>query len=107
MVAWQIVFGTLPVWVIAFSFETLDLARVTPTGWFCLFYLGLIAQCVAYLAWFRALRALPAGLAAIGNLMVPVIGVLSSGLLLGEPLGWRHAVALVLTLGGVLLAARS
>lgn len=107
MVAWQIVFGTLPVWVIAFSFETLDLARVTATGWFCLFYLGLIAQCVAYLAWFRALRALPAGLAAIGNLMVPVIGVLSSGLLLGEPLGWRHAVALVLTLGGVLLAARS
>ncbi|MFZ4410798.1 MAG: DMT family transporter, partial [Paracraurococcus sp.] len=59
MVAWQIIFGTLPVWVIAFSFETLDLSRVTPTGWFCLFYLGLIAQCVAYLAWFRALRSLP------------------------------------------------
>jgi drug/metabolite transporter (DMT)-like permease len=106
MVAWQIVFGTLPVWVIAFSFETLDLSRVTPTGWFCLFYLGLIAQCVAYLAWFRALRTLPAGLAAIGNLMVPVIGVLSSGLLLGEPLGWRHAAALAMTLGGVVLAAR-
>lgn len=106
MVAWQIVFGTLPVWVIAFSFETLDLSRVTPTGWFCLFYLGIIAQCVAYLAWFRALRVLPAGLAATGNLMVPVIGVLSSGLLLGEPLGWRHAAALALTLGGVVLAAR-
>jgi probable blue pigment (indigoidine) exporter len=106
MVAWQIILGTLPVWVIALSFETLDLSRVTATGWFCLFYLGLIAQCVAYLAWFRALRSLPAGLAAIGNLMVPVIGVLSSGLLLGEPLGWRHAAALAMTLGGVLMAAR-
>jgi probable blue pigment (indigoidine) exporter len=106
MVAWQIVFGTLPVWVIALGFETLDLARVTALGWFCLVYLGLVAQCVAYLAWFRALRVLPAGLAAIGNLIVPVIGVLSSGLLLGEPLGWRHAAALALTLGGVVLAAR-
>ncbi len=106
LVAWQIVFGTLPVWVIALGFETLDLGRVTATGWFCLFYLGIVAQCVAYLAWFRALRTLPAGLAATGNLMVPVIGVLSSGLLLGEPLGWRHGVALAMTLGGVVIAAR-
>lgn len=106
MVAWQIIFGTLPVWVIAFGFETLDLARVTPVGWFCLFYLGIVAQCVAYLAWFQALKRLPAGVAATGNLMVPVIGVLSSGLLLGEPLGWRHGVALAMTLSGVLVAAR-
>jgi drug/metabolite transporter (DMT)-like permease len=106
MVAWQIIFGTIPVWFIALGFETLDLGRVTATGWFCLFYLGLIGQCVAYLAWFQALRRLPAGLAATGNLMVPVIGVLSSGVVLGEPLGWRHAVALAMTLGGVAIAAR-
>jgi hypothetical protein len=106
MVAWQIIFGTIPVWFIAIGFETLDLGRVTATGWFCLFYLGLIGQCVAYLAWFQALRRLPAGLAATGNLMVPVIGVLSSGLALGEPLGWRHAIALAMTLGGVAIAAR-
>ena len=89
------------------SVETLDMARVTWVGWVCLFYLGLIAQCVAYFSWFGALRLLPAGVAATGNLMVPVVGVLSSGWLLGEPIGLRHAVALALTLGGVVLAARS
>jgi drug/metabolite transporter (DMT)-like permease len=37
---------------------------------------------------------------------VPVIGVFSSGLTLGEPLGLRQLAALALTLGGVALAAR-
>lgn len=106
LVAWQIAIGTLPVWVIALGFETVDFARITWVGWGCLVYLGLVAQCLAYLAWFRALKLLPAGTAAIGNLMVPVIGVFSSGMLLGEPLGMRHLVALALTLGGVVLAAR-
>ncbi|WP_200306750.1 EamA family transporter [Paracraurococcus ruber] len=87
LVAWQIAIGTLPVWVIALGFESLDFGRVTWVGWGCLLYVAVVAQCAAYLAWFRALRVLPAGTAAIGSLLVPVIGVFSSGLLLGEPLG--------------------
>ncbi|MFC7477338.1 DMT family transporter [Dankookia sp. GCM10030260] len=106
LVAWQIAIGTLPVWVIALGFETLDFSRVTWMGWGCLAYVAVVAQCAAYLAWFRALRLLPAGVAATGSLLVPVIGVFSSGALLGEPLGVRHVAALVLTLGGVVLAAR-
>ncbi|RAI60163.1 DMT family transporter [Roseicella frigidaeris] len=106
LVAWQVAIGTAPVWAIALAFEHLDLGRVTWVGWGCLAYVAVMAQCVAYLAWFRALRLLPAGTAAIGSLLVPVIGVVSSGLLLGEPLGLRHGLALALTLGGVLLAAR-
>lgn len=106
LVAWQIAIGTLPVWVIALGFEHLDLARVTWLGWGCLVYVAVMAQCLAYLSWFRALRVLPAGTAAIGSLLVPVVGVFSSGMLLGEPLGVRHFAALALTLGGVVLAAR-
>lgn len=106
LVAWQIAIGTLPVWVIALGFESLDLSRVTWVGWGCLVYVAVVAQCAAYLAWFRALRLLPAGTAATGSLLIPVIGVFSSAGLLGEPLGVRHLVALVLTLGGVVLAAR-
>jgi drug/metabolite transporter (DMT)-like permease len=52
------------------------------------------------------LALLPAGTAAIGTLMVPVIGVASAGVLLGEPLGWRQGLALGMTLTGVVLALR-
>nr|WP_247783195.1 hypothetical protein [Bradyrhizobium sp. 170] len=39
-----------------------------------------------------------------GMLLVPLIGVISAALILGEPLGMREVVAMVLTLGGVTLA---
>lgn len=106
LTAWSIAIGTLPCWVAGLVFEHLDLSRVTLVGWACLAYVAIAAQGVAYLTWFRALRLLPAGTAALGSLMVPVVGVFSSGVLLGEPLGARHVAALLLTLGGVVLAAR-
>jgi len=106
MLAWQLAFGAAVPAIIALFFESLDLARVTWVGWACLLYLGLAAQCLAFFSWFAALRLLPAGVAATGNLMVPVVGVLSSGWLLGESLGLRHAAALALTLGAVVLVAR-
>jgi drug/metabolite transporter (DMT)-like permease len=106
LVAWQLVLGLAPVVVIGLLFERVEWSRITWLGWGCLVYVGGIAQVLAYLAWFAALKRLPAGVAATGSLLVPVIGVLSSGLVLGEPLGARHALALALTLGGVVLAGR-
>jgi probable blue pigment (indigoidine) exporter len=107
LVAWQLAIGLLPVAAVAAAFEPApDLARVTWVGWGCLAYVAVLAQGVAYLAWFRALRRLRAGTAAIGSLLIPVIGVFGSALALGEPLGVRQVAALGLTLGGVALAAR-
>jgi drug/metabolite transporter (DMT)-like permease len=37
-------------------------------------------------------------------LLVPVIGVVSAAVILGEPLGLREVSAMALTLGGVTLA---
>ena len=106
LVAWQLVFGLSPVVVIGLVFETVNWGGITAVGWGCLVYVGGVAQVLAYLAWFRALKRLPASTAAIGSLLVPVIGVVGSGLWLGEALGPRHFAALALTLGGVTLAAR-
>jgi probable blue pigment (indigoidine) exporter len=60
---------------------------------------------LAYVTWFRALRLLPAATAATGVLISPVVGVIASALLLGDPLGPRQVAALGLTLTGVGLAA--
>lgn len=107
LVAWQIVIGMLPVAAMAWALEPrIVLTHVTWLGWGCILYVGVVAQAVAYLAWFRALRRLPASTATIGSLLAPVVGVLGSALMLGEVLGWRHAAALVLVLAGMLLAAR-
>jgi drug/metabolite transporter (DMT)-like permease len=49
----------------------------------------------------------PASTASTTVLLSPVVGVIGSGLLLGEVFGPRQVVALVMTLMGVTLAARS
>lgn len=105
LVAWQVAIGTIPLFALSL-FESHDLSRVSRLGWISVAYIGVIPLCLAYLAWFRALRLLPASVATIGTLMVPMIGVSSSALMLAEPIGPRQIAALALTLFGVALAAR-
>jgi drug/metabolite transporter (DMT)-like permease len=104
-VAWQALLGTLPLLALA-GFEHPDWGRVTLWGWLGCVYAATMPNTVAYLAWFRALRLLPASTAAIGVLLAPMIGVFSSAALLGDPLGARQLVALAMTVGGIALAAR-
>jgi drug/metabolite transporter (DMT)-like permease len=106
LLAWQLAVGMTPMLLLSLAFEPWTLVRVTTLGWAALAYVAVVAMCVSYLAWFRALKLLPASTAAIGTLLVPIIGVLSSAAVLGEPLGPRQVLALVMTVGGVLLASR-
>jgi len=105
--AWQIGIGCLPVAIAGLLIETTHLERVTPLGWWLLTYSTVIQFCVAYLSWFAALARLPASVAAIGTMAVPVIGVVTSALALHEPLGPGQIAALIFTLAGVALATRS
>jgi drug/metabolite transporter (DMT)-like permease len=105
--AWQIGLGCFPVAVVGFFIETSHWNAVTNIGWLLIVYSTVIQFCVAYVAWFAALARLPASVAAIGTMAVPVIGVVASAIALQEPLGPGQIAALVFTLAGVVLATRS
>jgi drug/metabolite transporter (DMT)-like permease len=105
--AWQIGIGCLPIAIVGLLIERTNLAALSETGWLLVAYSTVIQFCVAYVAWFAALARLPASVAAIGTMAVPVIGVVASALTLHEPLGMGQLVALGFTLGGVALATRS
>ena len=59
-------------------------------------YIVLIGTVLGYWAWFRVLQLIPGEMAALGILPVPMIGVISSTLILGEPLGWAEFAAVAL-----------
>jgi drug/metabolite transporter (DMT)-like permease len=107
LVAWQTGLGLLPLLLFWLLFEQPDFAALDALGWGALAYGGALAFGLAYVAWFAALRRLPASVATIGSLLAPVIGVLASVAMLGDPLGLREIGALALTLSGVALAAFS
>lgn len=104
--AWQIGLGCLPVAIVGLAFETSHLELVTPVGWLLLVYSTVVQFCIAYVSWFAALSRLPASVAAIGTMAVPVIGVVASAIALHEPLGPGQIAALIFTLAGVVLATR-
>ena len=104
VVAWQVGLGCLVMLVLGVAFERPDYAAITPLGAACFVYMTLVPMGVCYLTWFETLRRLPPASASTGMLLVPVIGVVSAALILGEPLGLREIAAMVLTLGGVTLA---
>jgi drug/metabolite transporter (DMT)-like permease len=106
-VAWQVGLGCLPVAILGLAIETTHLDRLTTLGWWLLFYSTVVQFCVAYVSWFAALARLPASIAAVGTMAVPVIGVMASAIALGEPLGPTQIAALVFTLAAVVLATRT
>ena len=89
------------------AIETTHLDKVTPTGLVAAGLFDVIQFCIAYVSWFAALARLPASVAAIGTMAVPVIGVVASAAALHEPLGPTQIAALLFTLAGVVLATRS
>src|ERR1700744_472796 len=105
--AWQIGIGCLPVALIGLAVEATHLGVLDAFGWWLVAYMVLIQFCIAYVCWFAALARLPASVAAIGTMAVPVIGVVTSALALHEPLGAGQIAALIFTLAGVALATRS
>ncbi|WP_338666137.1 DMT family transporter [Pararoseomonas sp. SCSIO 73927] len=106
-VAWQVGLGCLPMALLGPFLESFDASQVSQAGWAAFLYMAALPLCLCYLAWFAALAALPAGVAAIGTLAVPLIGVLSAATFLNEPFGPRQAAALALTMSGIVLAVRT
>ncbi|WP_426425899.1 DMT family transporter [Bradyrhizobium genosp. A] len=104
--AWQIGIGCLPISITGLLIETSHLDKVTPIGWALLVYSTVVQFCIAYVSWFAALSRLPASVAAIGTMAVPVIGVVASAIALGESLGPGQIASLIFTLAAVVLATR-
>ena len=104
VVAWQVGLGCGAMLVLGVLFEHPDVTAITPLGLGCFVYMTLVPMGVCYVTWFETLRRLPPTSASTGMLIVPVIGVVSAAIILGEPLGPREIAAMALTLGGVTLA---
>ncbi len=105
-VMWQVGLAGPPMLLLGLLFENPDLGGLTATGWAALIYMTVVGMTLCYLTWFATLRHLRPEMASIGMLLVPLIGVISAATIFSEPLGWREAAALCLTLSGVTLALR-
>lgn len=80
-----------------------DLAAVSPWALAGLAYAVLVAMVFCHTAYFKLVELLPAHVAAISTLAIPVVGVISGALLLDERVGAAEAMALALVVSGLFL----
>ena len=94
LTGWQLTLGGLPLIVGAVVFEGLPLGVYSAAAWGAVTYNLLVSMSFGTYAWFKMVSILPAGAAALCSLLIPVVGVATGHLWLGEPLGLREGLAL-------------
>ena len=104
LTGWQICLGGLPIALGAVILgPPLDLGRVDGKGLAAIAFVSVFGMLIGQWIWFVVLNRLPVAVASIGTLAIPIVGLLSSALLLGEPIGPSELAALGLVVSALLL----
>jgi drug/metabolite transporter (DMT)-like permease len=101
--AWQMLIGVVPILAIALFVEdgSFNPFVLPPGPMFGVFYNLFVAFIFCHWAWFKIAQSAPAGVSSLASLMVPVVGVFSGALVLGETPRWTDYAALVLVVGSL------
>jgi len=109
--AWQLLIGGAAAGIGMLVFEGLPVPKLlSPRVAAALSFHIIGAQALAYFLWFVVVSRLPAGIASLGTLMVPAVGVLGSVLLLGErptPTDWLGLALVIAASGAIMVPTRA
>ena len=102
---WMMLLGWMPLALLAPLFDAQplasELAALSARGWFAILYNVFLAGTLAHWAWFTLARTLPVAVSSLSSLPVPVVGVISGIVLLGERPGTQEWVALALVVAAL------
>ena len=102
LAGWQSFLGGLPIVAVAVVkdpvFQSLSAGALGSV-----LYNIFIAGALGIYGWYKIVNLFPANVSALGTLMIPIVGVISGNLMLGEPIGARELSALMLICSALVL----
>jgi drug/metabolite transporter (DMT)-like permease len=102
LTGWQLMIGSLPVIAGTILLEPSPaISQLSLNAVLAMLYVIVFPMLFCHWAWFTVVGIFPASVAAISTLAIPVVGVLSSAVVLGESLGVREGTALVLVIAAM------
>jgi len=101
LTAWQALLGGIPIALSGHALEQVEWSRVGFWPMFGFWYNVFIGLLFCYWAWNKLVQMVPAAVSSLGSLIVPVVGVFSGMLFLGEVPRWQDFAALVLVLTAI------
>ncbi|MEM7044493.1 MAG: DMT family transporter [Pseudomonadota bacterium] len=107
LTGWQQLIGGIPIVIGWWLLEPMpDFSSYSLPALLGLGYAVFVAMVFCHTAYFKLVSLLPAHVAAMGVMAVPVVGVVSSAWLLGEQVGWPECLALVFVVTLMVLLMR-
>lgn len=105
LTGWMMVIGGIPIVIGALLFGGIDFKPLSVKATIALVYVVVVAMVFCHWAFMRLVTMLPATIIGISSLTVPVVGVFSGMLMLGEQPGAAEwgALALILAALAVIL----
>jgi drug/metabolite transporter (DMT)-like permease len=107
--AWMMVAGGFPTAFLALAFESAIPPPMSAPAWGAIAYNVFVAGILCYWAFYKLVGMVPASVTGISSLIVPVVGVLTGMLFLGEKptaSDWTALALIVSALGVVLVLPR-
>jgi drug/metabolite transporter (DMT)-like permease len=100
--AWLMLLGGVPIYIGALLFEDVGkLAELRLTSALAISYNVLLAFAWAHWAWIKIATSVSVTVFSLSMLVIPVVGVFSGMLFLGEQPGWPEYTALAFVLGSL------
>ncbi len=97
----MIAISAIPLTIYTVIFEHAKWHQADGWGWATIAYNGLMVFGMANIIWIQMARKLPPVVSSLSVMMIPVVGVFSGSLLLGETPRWQDYAALVLILASM------
>ena len=104
LTGWQLVLGSIPISIVALA--------IADSPWFMpswqsivvITWIMLIPMCIGNVCWFAIVGLLPANIAGLSSVMVPVVAMVSGAIVHGEPLGPLQLASMACCVAALVLA---
>jgi drug/metabolite transporter (DMT)-like permease len=93
---WMTLMAAVVLSVLSIVFERAQWRMPPPQTWAAIAYNGVLIFGFTHAAWFTLARSLPPIASTLSTMMIPVLGVFTGALWLGEVLHWQDWAAVVL-----------
>ena len=104
LTGWQLLITALPITIGALLFGDHHWFMPSWSSVMLIGYIALVPMCIGNLCWFSIVGLLPAHVAGLSSILVPVVAMISGALLHGEPLGPVQWLAMASSAAALTLA---
>ncbi len=104
LTGWQLLLGSVPISIVALAIGDGQWFMPSWQSIAVIAWITLVPMCIGNVCWFSIVGLLPANIAGLSSVMVPVVAMVSGAIVHGEPLGPLQLVSMITCVAALVLA---